>query len=516
MQKIKVEGLKSLRDSGDFELKKINILVGNNSSGKSTFLRIFPLLRQSVEKKTRGPILWNGLYIDFGSFDTAIHKKFFNGEVKNEDELFFTFQLSYNRKKYHHSFINEEPVELICKIGMMRSNSGLSCYTASYQVKMYNHTIFFKFDEDGVITDISSDRLSWPLKKHDLKYQITDTDNLLPILISPSSGLVDAKGKQISTALFNQVVQLFKNYSGSSSSNKLQAMATRFLRNSVNDNNKLALLRKMNSTAKWEKETLSWDVNSKKFRFISGLADLYYLIENSANINDSMTNELLGVRYIAPLRTSTARYYRHQDLSIDELDHRGDNIGMFISNITGKWREELNKWTKSEFGFVINVDLNSNHISINLQYADSDLSDNISDMGFGFSQVLPIIIQLWAVSSGYENSKRSRKINSYIFAIEQPELHLHPKMQASLSIVFINAIELANNNGIELKLIIETHSESIISKMGNLISKGKIANDMIGVSLFEQDRESRETKIISANFDQNGFLNNWPLGFFDY
>jgi AAA15 family ATPase/GTPase len=54
------------------ELKPITILVGKNSSGKSSFLRAFPLLPQSLMTRTSSPILWYGDFVDFGSFDISV------------------------------------------------------------------------------------------------------------------------------------------------------------------------------------------------------------------------------------------------------------------------------------------------------------------------------------------------------------------------------------------------------------------------------------------------------------
>lgn len=57
MLSLKASNLRSL-NTDYIPLKGINLLVGKNSSGKSTFLRTFPLLRQSITRNTRGPILW--------------------------------------------------------------------------------------------------------------------------------------------------------------------------------------------------------------------------------------------------------------------------------------------------------------------------------------------------------------------------------------------------------------------------------------------------------------------------
>lgn len=75
MKSIEIKNMRCLKDTGIIELPPITILVGENSSGKSTFLRSFPLLKQSFRKRKNGPILWAGDYddyVDFGSFPETI------------------------------------------------------------------------------------------------------------------------------------------------------------------------------------------------------------------------------------------------------------------------------------------------------------------------------------------------------------------------------------------------------------------------------------------------------------
>ena len=71
MKSIGIKNLRSLKNVEQIEIKPITILVGRNSSGKSTFLRIFPLLKQTLEAKTAEPILWYGKYVDFGDYDQS-------------------------------------------------------------------------------------------------------------------------------------------------------------------------------------------------------------------------------------------------------------------------------------------------------------------------------------------------------------------------------------------------------------------------------------------------------------
>ena len=72
---LRIQNLRSISDSKFIEFKPIMILLGKNSSGKSTFLRSFPLFTQSVDKKLRGPVSWfDTSYVDFGDFKTAKNK----------------------------------------------------------------------------------------------------------------------------------------------------------------------------------------------------------------------------------------------------------------------------------------------------------------------------------------------------------------------------------------------------------------------------------------------------------
>ncbi len=68
-----IKNLRSLKQVEDIEIKPITILVGANSSGKSTFLRSFPLFTQSIMKPLRGSISWfDDSLVDFGDYDTAL------------------------------------------------------------------------------------------------------------------------------------------------------------------------------------------------------------------------------------------------------------------------------------------------------------------------------------------------------------------------------------------------------------------------------------------------------------
>ena len=102
-----------------------------------------------------------------------------------------------------------------------------------------------------------------------------------------------------------------------------------------------------------------------------------------------------------------------------------------------------------------------------------------------------------------------------VIAIEQPELHLHPAIQAKLAKAFIACIKLARDNGYELQLLLETHSQTIVDYLGRAIAKGQLSRDDVSVILFEKNADGNATVVKNSNYDENGYLENWPYGFFD-
>ena len=389
-----------------------------------------------------------------------------------------------------------------------------------YNLSLFSdHDINFHMNEEGKILKVESNYLKWDLAEATFKSQTVETDSLLPIFeYSNRSYYHHADGTEntASAKLFVMIRERITQISGSSSRSKVEWMTSRITSGLINNEEKLKLLSSFTSTKKWSKTISGWTIKDPSFNMLASLVDFFIVIKNSAIINSELNSVLKGVRYIAPLRTSTERYYRYQDLNIDELDHHGGNLGMFIANISKSWRKKLDEWTLENFDFIIKEKVTTGHISINLEHSDTGVSDNIADMGFGFSQVLPIIVQLWAVSSGYEKNYKKLMSNKILVAIEQPELHLHPKMQGLLAVIFTKSISLAEENKIDLKLIVETHSPSLLSKFGDLIAMGELDQENISVALFEQDRKARSSSISYSSYSDEGELLQWPTGFFSY
>lgn len=100
-----------------------------------------------------------------------------------------------------------------------------------------------------------------------------------------------------------------------------------------------------------------------------------------------------------------------------------------------------------------------------------------------------------------------------LIAVEQPELHLHPHHQAQLADMFSNTAHATNALGQPLSLCIETHSEAMIYRFGELVEEGKLRPEEISILFFEKQGRD-ETVVRPIEFDDTGVLQDWPIGFF--
>lgn len=163
------------------------------------------------------------------------------------------------------------------------------------------------------------------------------------------------------------------------------------------------------------------------------------------------------------------------------------------------------------FGFSVRADEQGLHYAIMIKTDSDNKEYNINDMGFGFSQILPIVASIWVEIFSKKTPRDSNK--NMVFAIEQPELHLHPEYQARLAILFAKVVNFASKNKINIKIIFETHSKTMIDALGDCIEDGITSHENINIVVFNKDANNN-TRAHFSNFSEEGFLVSWPTGFF--
>ncbi len=125
----------------------------------------------------------------------------------------------------------------------------------------------------------------------------------------------------------------------------------------------------------------------------------------------------------------------------------------------------------------------------------------LTDVGFGVSQVLPVIVECFYVPS------------KSVVIFEQPEIHLHPRVQAELADLFIDAIHAREDSADRgCQFIIESHSEHFLRRLQRRIADEKLQKEEAALYFVHQQDDSAQIEELVV--DDYGNITNWPQDFF--
>ena len=212
---------------------------------------------------------------------------------------------------------------------------------------------------------------------------------------------------------------------------------------------------------------------------------------------------------LAPIRSKPKRTY---DPIREIPDPEGSEIPVTLMRLSGEekdWKKihkELTYFGQTS-GLFSGIEVKKYGESVGepfqLQFQVRGFQSNIMDIGYGVSQILPLLVRLFYPKS----SKRSRnyfKPYGNHFLLQQPEVHLHPKAQAEFASLLVKS---AKNNS----FLIETHSDYMIDRASIEIRKKNISPD--DVSLIYLEPTKNDVKAHNIYFDKNGNLVETPRGY---
>lgn len=224
------------------------------------------------------------------------------------------------------------------------------------------------------------------------------------------------------------------------------------------------------------------------------------------------------VFYLGPMRTRPERVY---SWSGNEPDGVGDSGEQTIPAILAAKDRLINlkkKQRTRKFGEVIANSLkklglidsfvveplshnNNREYEVKVKTKNSPDLVNLPDVGFGISQVLPVLVACFYVPPGS------------ILLIDEPEIHLHPSAQSQLADVFIDVLNARENGDPRnVQLIVETHSEHLLRRLQRRMAEEWITNEQ-AVAYFV-DMDSAPSKLKKLDVDGLGNIRNWPKDFF--
>ncbi|KAF5416967.1 MAG: hypothetical protein C5S48_01370 [Candidatus Methanogaster sp.] len=210
-----------------------------------------------------------------------------------------------------------------------------------------------------------------------------------------------------------------------------------------------------------------------------------------------------NIHHIGPNKDEPERIYTATGASPQEVGKWGEgsvNILLLEKGI----REKVREWLKN-FDISLDFDLeelsgktggSTNTYKIMLIDPNTKTEVNLVDVGFGASQILPIIVE------GFNAPKNA------LLMIEEPEIHLHPRAQGTMGDLLVDIVKFN-----EKKLIVETHCDLLIRRVCKNILQKKIDHMDVVIYYFDPTESGTEIKTITIN--KNGQFENFPDDFFE-
>lgn len=236
-----------------------------------------------------------------------------------------------------------------------------------------------------------------------------------------------------------------------------------------------------------------------------------------ADLNLELEKLLSSIYYVGPLREYPKRLYQwsgEEPLHVDVTGARAieallagqarrmnrrpkENLQVFQAIVAG-WLQRMNLIEDFE---VRRIAEGRTEYEVILRTKDAQTKVKLTDVGFGISQVLPVVVECFYV-----------KANSTVI-FEQPEIHLHPSVQADLADLFIDATSIREHGSPRnIQFIIESHSEHFLRRLQRRIAEGKIAHEKVAMYFCESSNTG--STIRRLEIDPYGRISDWPKHFF--
>lgn len=215
------------------------------------------------------------------------------------------------------------------------------------------------------------------------------------------------------------------------------------------------------------------------------------------------------VTYLGPLRAYPERQYTWAGAQPEDMGARGERWvhAILASRDKGKkkdWRyrtlEAHVAWWLKNLGLIHSfrvepVTEGSNLYRVVVQISPRSSEVLITDVGFGVSQILPVIVLCFYAPRGS------------ILLLEHPEIHLHPSVQAGLADVLIDAV---TRRGVQI--VLESHSEHLLRRLQRRIAEERLTADAAALYFCRLSDGRSQAERLRMNLF--GYIENWPEDFF--
>jgi predicted ATPase len=471
IERLQIGNLKSFRGVEEVPLAPITLIYGPNSAGKSSLIQALALLKQTISASTfspreRPPLVLRGEYVDLGGFLTAIHGH------DPENALTVAMQFLDPRAGADRGPLAGTAIRAGLEFGLSDDDDG----------------------SGGAVLQLSAllgddaAQVSFRRRSEDDAFELADEQAqsaLLALLASRISNVAVDEDRRRLGNVSDAIRAEFERGRG------LDFMSSGFFPAApkpgyLEGNRTLDM-----AFAIWFEE---------------------YLYARAR----AVTQVLEGLAYLGPLRRAPTRFQSLSSEYSQNVGISGEHTTRLLADQPQLIRD-VNEWLERlHISYELSVrpvvarpsdepvperseermeigDL----VATSLVQKPGRLVVTPQDVGFGVSQLLPVVVQLLV------NKEAT-------VCIEQPEVHIHPRLQAEVSDLLIDAALKRRN-----QVIVETHSENLVLRIQRRIAEGELGITNEDVSVLYIDSKDGVAVPTRLELDEAGnFTTPWPSGFF--
>jgi len=465
-----VSHFKAFRDRAEVDLASINLVYGENSSGKSSLIQSLLMMKQSL---SGGAAAWEeatldfrGAQVDLGGFNAAVHGHDADATmrfsytvdrgartVSRRNNPFGQAAVSYNLD-YVFDDDQKRP-----RLQSIRIRSGQADFRFTYAKKSAGEGFFIESGEsaDSMLStwrkwasdqaksgdrrDPSVDEVKW--MKNWLLRTPASLLSFVPVW-DPSELRAGRPGRPVGGSL------------GSAKRLILQEFV------------------------------FDWQLWAIGLRAI-------------------LVREFENTHYVGPLRQAPQRIAIDSSGPSKDLGSRGERALRLLSQDPNLLSSVNAALAEMEVPYVLEItELSAGDDSrelgeisiLSLRDTRTGLVVTLGDVGVGISQIIPVLMQLFL-------NRRS------LIMVEQPELHLHPRLQSRFADIVLAAARERGN-----KVLLETHSEHILTRIQRRVRSSSFPAKQVNVYYVDQlDHSARLSRLRLDGLGQ--MIDAWPSGFFD-
>lgn len=431
--KLTVRDFKSVSQVDRFEFAPLTVLAGVNSSGKTSLMQVLLLLKQTLGFDGKKPLQFQGPYLYADSLSDLIHGKYAKGTFIIGLELFADEIVNRNDFDKYLGFMGDHLTGIDLQVS----------FNANGDVHVKEMRCQLQYGESG--------REYLIVKRRNNLYDVSFSN------VNMLGGVID--------------LQLVRR-------RRLVGCLLEF-------SNFLPLY--VNTSA---------DDGSRS-----------YAMPVMKDLLTALTALFSNMEYLGPNRVEPELAKGYKSLNFTNVGMRGENTRFLLNQWKNRQIEgyaetlvqAVSRWVCDEMKMATSFDVvkDSNMLYRTVVVNNAGTKVDLIHMGFGLSQLLPIVVQGLLTPCGG------------MFVVVDPEVHLHPLVQGKLVDFFIELEEHGRH------VVVETHSDHIVTRLRRRIAEGRVVAER-DVNLCYVENVEGKSQYVSYGIDSQGsFTTELPKGFLD-